>query len=184
MYCRTRCNSEAEASVAVANHIIPATEPPHMDLSGDELAGVVELFGGLTRGELGDGLAELAFKRGEEYEPDAFADDIESAVEEYYLVPLDPGDVDGVDAPVLVAGPSAFPELPEGAEDLLHILDAEERAIDRETAGERAAERFRVDAAQALDDGAEDRIATLVDISYELEAWGGVDLADVRERLD
>ena len=85
---------------------------------------------------------------------------------------------------VLVAGPSAFPELPEGAEDLLHILDAEERAIDRETAGERAAERFRVDAAQALDDGAEDRIATLVDISYELEAWGGVDLADVRERID
>ncbi|PSQ46685.1 hypothetical protein BRD19_11635 [Halobacteriales archaeon SW_7_65_23] len=155
-----------------------------MDVTGDELAGVVELFGGLTREELRNGLAELAFKRGEEYDPDVFADDIQAGIEGYYLIALESGDVEGTDEPVLVAGPAAFPELPEDARDLVHILDVDERAIDRETAGRRAAERFRADAAQALDDGDDDRITTLIDVSYELEAWGDVDLADVRDRLD
>ena len=155
-----------------------------MDVTGDELAGVVELFGGLTREELRNGLAELEFKRGEEYDPDVFADDIQAGIEGYYLIALESGDVEGTDGPVLVAGPAAFPELPEDASDLVHILDVDERAIDRETAGRRAAERFRADAAQALDDGDGDRITTLIDVSYELEAWGDVDLADVRDRLD
>jgi len=155
-----------------------------MDVTGDELAGVVELFGGLTRDELRNGLAELAFKRGEEYDPDAFADDIQVGIDGYHLISLDPGDVEGTDEPVLVAGPAAFPELPEGARDLVHILAVDERAIDRKTAGRRAAERFRADAAQAADAGDDDRITTLIDVSYELEAWGDVDLADVRDRLD
>jgi len=155
-----------------------------MDVTGDELAGVVELFGGLTRAELAQGLAELAFKQGEEYDPEAFEAVIDEAVAGYHLISLEPGDVEDTDAPVLVAGPAAFPELPEGARDLVHILDVEERGIDRETAGRRAAERFRADAAQALDAGDDDRIATLIDVSYELETWGGVDLADVRDRLD
>lgn len=155
-----------------------------MDVTGDELAAVVELFGGLTRAELAAGLAELAFKQGEEYDPEAFEVVIEEAVAGYHLISLEPGDVDDADAPVLVAGPAAFPELPEHARDLVHILDVEERAVDRETAGRRAAERFRADAAQALDAGDDGRIATLIDVSYELETWGGVDLADVRDRMD
>lgn len=153
-------------------------------MTGDELAGVVGLFGGLTRTELAEGLAELAFKQGEEYDPEAFETAIEEGIAGYHLISLEPGDVDDAEARVLVAGPAAFPELPDDARDLVHILDVDERAVDRETAGLRATERFRADAAQALDAGDGDRIETLVDVSYELEAWGGVDLADVRDRLD
>jgi len=83
-----------------------------------------------------------------------------------------------------VVGPAAFPELPEGATDLVHILDVDERTIDRDAASQQAVERFRADAAGAVDAGDEDRIRTLLDVSYELEAWGGVDLGDVRDRLE
>ena len=159
-----------------------------MDLRPDELAGVVDMFGALTAEELQEALAELAFKQGEEYAPDSFAGDIERATEGYHLVAVDPdaasGDRSSGDDEIdelLVAGPVAFPELPENAEDLAHIMDVTARSVDRETAGEAAVERFRreVDAAER-----DERVSTLVDVSYELEAWASVDLSDARERLD
>jgi len=151
-----------------------------MDLTEDELAGVVDLFGGLTREELGRALAELAYKRGEEYDPNSFEGDIDGAVDSYRLIELE--DVEG--SPILVAGPAAFPALSADADDLVHILEIDRRKIDRERAGRVATERFRGEAARAVaaDDG--DRIATLLDVSYELEAWASVDLGEIRDRLD
>ncbi|WP_101296248.1 DUF7109 family protein [Halegenticoccus soli] len=52
----------------------------------DELAGVVDLFGALTRDELRRALDELAFKRGTDADPEALAAAIEDAVDAYYLV--------------------------------------------------------------------------------------------------
>ena len=154
-----------------------------MDVSGDELAGVVDLFGALTREELGTGLAELAFKQGEEYDPDGFGSDIETAVQGYYLVELD-ADTVGTDDPVLAPGPGAFPALPPGAADLLHILELEHREIDRATAGAAALDRFRADAAAAVDSGDPEQVERLLDVSYELEAWADVELSAEREHLD
>ena len=181
-----------------------------MDLSGDDLAGVVDLFGALTRSELADALAELAFKAGEADDPDVFESTIDEALRTYHLVAvddaLDDGEgsegaaeraegsaeradgtaarADGDEEVLLVAGPVAFPRLPEGATDLPHILDVPERSVDRETAGRAAEARFRSDAASAVGSEAEDRIATLLDVSYELEAWAPVDLDGARNRLD
>jgi hypothetical protein len=155
-----------------------------MDLRADAIAGVVDLFGGLTRGELREALGELAFKRGEEYEPADFDDDIDAALESFHLVSVLPDETDaGVTDPLLVTGPVAFPELPEGATDLPHILDVDERAVDRATAAAAAKRRFeeRADDVTAADDTAE--AARLLDVSYELEAWGTVDLTDARARL-
>jgi hypothetical protein len=154
-----------------------------MDVSGDELAGVVDLFGALTRDELGTGLAELAFKQGEAYDPDGFGSDIERALEGYHLVELDADTVD-TDDPVLVPGPGAFPALPPGAADLLHILEVEHREVDRATAGVATLDRFRADAAAAVDSGDPERVERLLDVSYELEAWADVDLSAEREHLD
>jgi hypothetical protein len=89
-----------------------------------------------------------------------------------------------VASPLLVAGPTAFPALPENARDLLHILDAPERSVSRELKANTAAAQFRAEAARALDDGDDDRIRDLIDVSYELETWGGVDLAKVRDRME
>lgn len=146
-----------------------------VDLGPDQLAGIVDLFGGLTREELEEALAELAYRRGEEpYDPD-----VAGALESYVLVER------GVDDDtLLVPGPVAFPTLPEGAADLPHMLDVPARSIDRVGLARDVEERFRADVARAVADEDETRMRELLDVSYELDAWGPVDLGEMRDRLD
>ncbi len=161
-----------------------------MEVTPDELAGVVDMFGALTRAELQDAAAELAFKADGAFEPDAFAADVDDALHSYHLLAVGPDAVEGVDTNAdagdtwLVAGPIAFPTLPDGAADLPHIMDVDERTVDRAAAGRAAEEQFRADAAAAAEGGDTDRVASLLDVSYELEAWGPVDLAAARDHLD
>ncbi|WP_368410827.1 DUF7109 family protein [Halomarina pelagica] len=143
-----------------------------IDLDGDDLAGVVDLFGALTREELDRALAELAFKRDAD-PPDAGV--IERALADYELVAHDDR---------LVPGPAAFPALPEGAADLPHILDVEPRSPDRAAVARAVEERFRAETARALAEGDDDAVVRLLDASYDLEAWGPIDLGDARRRLD
>jgi hypothetical protein len=156
----------------------------------DELAGVVDLFGALTRAELQQALVELAYRQGSDVREETVSAAVAEAVQEYYLVALPAEAVDGeVDADdgdvdeVLVVGPVAFPMLPAEGEDLPHILDVPERSVDRAAAAEHVAERLRRDAATAVDDGDDERIATLADATYDVETWGPVDLSETRERL-
>lgn len=146
-----------------------------MDVSGDELAGIVDLFGALAREELVAALSELAFRRGVDADEDDLAATVDAAVDEFYLVPVDDR---------LVAGPAAFPTLPDRSEDLPHILDAEHRSVDRPAAARAAEARFRRAASTAVADGEDGRLRTLLDISYDLEAWGAVDVADARDAID
>lgn len=148
-----------------------------MEFTPDELAGIVDLFGAVDRPTLRQACVELAYKRGEDREPVSFDDAIDAAIAEYHLLALDDGDL-------LVPGPVAFPELPEGATDLPHILDAESRTIDRDRLATAAQERFRADAAAAVEAGDRERIEHLLDVSYELEVWVPVELDEARRRLD
>ncbi|WP_324756772.1 DUF7109 family protein [Haloarcula sp. GH36] len=150
-----------------------------MDISADELAGIVDLFDALSRAELGRACAELAFKRGEDTNSDTYDDVIAAAVESYHLV-----GVDADEAELLVVGPTAFPTLPDGAGDLPHIMDVPDRDLPRDRVVEAVERQFRADAAAAIDTGDEDRIADLLDVSYDLDAWGAVDLGAARDRLD
>jgi hypothetical protein len=84
----------------------------------------------------------------------------------------------------LVVGPTAFPTLPEGGEDLPHIMDDAGTSVPEDDRVAAAIERFRADAADAVDGGDESRIRHLLDVSYDLEVWGDVEVGDVRERLD
>ena len=151
----------------------------------DELAGIVDLFDALTREELEQALVELAYRGGDDVREDAVTAAIEEAVREYYLVELPADAVGGAvesDA-ALIVGPVAFPTLPTEGEDLPHILDVPERSVDREVAAEHAAERLRREAATAVNDGDDERVAILADATYDVEAWGAVDLSATRERL-
>ena len=56
--------------------------------TSDELAGVVDLFGAITAGELADALDELAFKHGENADEKAVATAIEQAISGYILVEI------------------------------------------------------------------------------------------------
>jgi hypothetical protein len=160
-------------------------DPERLDLSLDEVAGVADLFGGLTRTELAEALEELAFRRGVEPPPD---DRIDQVVRAYSLVeyPREDGEHDDGEAAdsLLVPGPSAFPTLPDGAADLPHILDIDSRSVDRERLGRAVEERFRGDVARAVADEDETLVERLLDVSYDLETWGPVELGDLRERLD
>ena len=141
----------------------------------DEVAGVVDLFGALTPEETAEALSELAYRRGE----DPPADAIDDAIETFALVEFD------ADGERLVApGPTAFPELPDGGEDLPHILAVDRRSVDRETVVRAATERLRSETDRIVADGDRSRAADLVEVSYDIEAWGGADLSAVRGRLE
>ena len=151
----------------------------------DELAVVVDLFGGLTRDELEQALVELAFKQGKDVDRDAFAATIERAVENYYLVETEyEAESDGDAETVLVAGPAAFPTVPENGTDLPHILDVSDRDVDREGIGESVRERLRKEARTVAAAGDADRAQELLDVSYDLEAWAPVEADEVRATLD
>ncbi|MFB6108829.1 MAG: hypothetical protein ABEJ82_08330 [Haloplanus sp.] len=158
--------------------------------TGDELAGVVDLFGALTRTELERALDELAFKQGAETDAEAFAAAVDAAVESFYLVPVDAADVaDSADGSVpednlLAPGPAAFPALPDHAEDLPHILDVPERTVDRDRLARAAERRLRAAAASAVEREDAERIERLLDVSYDLETWASVDASGIRDRLD
>ncbi|MFC7071888.1 hypothetical protein ACFQJ7_10610 [Halovenus rubra] len=166
-----------------------------MDLTEDELAGVVDLFGGLTRAELSEALAELVYRQGGEYDLSAHADTIDAAIRSYHLVAVaNPADREATERdwadekahsgkPLLLAGPLAFPTLPSDARDLPHILDVSKRTVDTDDVGHEVAEMFREDARSAIDADDQSRIDTLLDASYEVEPWTGVDLAPVRQDL-
>jgi hypothetical protein len=145
-----------------------------MDLTGDDLAGIVDLFGGLTPAELDEALDELAYRRGVDAPDEAT---VEAAVASYALFEYDRGDGERL---LLVPGPAAFPTLPDGAEDLPHILDVESREIDRSAAGAAALEHIEREAEADLD---ADRRERLLDLTYDLEAWAPVEAGDLRDRL-
>lgn len=157
-----------------------------MEATQDELAGVVDLFGALTRDELSQALRELAFRRGEELTDEAIDEAIDDAVADYALVEVDGttlADV-GEEDPLLIPGPVAFPTLADGAEDLPHILDVDPRTVDRDEVVDDVATRMREEAARAVNEADTERVRHLLDATYDLEAWGEVDLGPVRERLD
>ncbi|MFB6146978.1 MAG: hypothetical protein ABEJ08_04755 [Halobacteriaceae archaeon] len=164
----------------------------------DELAGVVDLFGALTPGELETAVAEWGARTGAEGAD--VAETVASAREQFALVAVDPEAVGGLDAEavadqgeneadgdgaptLLVAGPTAFPTLPDGAEDLPHVLDIDRRSVDRAAAGAQAMANLRGAAARAVQDGDRDRIARLLDVTYEIESWAPVEAGEVREHL-
>jgi len=155
-------------------------------LSGDELAGVVDLFGALTREQLRQAVEEVAFRVGDERDDADVSAAIDEALEEYRLVACDPEEAGAPtgDEELLVAGPTAFPTIPEGGQDLPLIMDVERRSVDREAVGRAVQRRFRAETARAVEAGDLERAETLLDVSYDVETWAPVDLADVRTRLD
>jgi len=170
-----------------------------MDADPDELAGAVDLFGALTREELCAVFADLAARAGDPFDADALRASVDRAVEDYYLVEL--ADLDAVeeaseaggagsgpnesgDESFLVAGPAALPALPAGGEDLPHLLDVGHRDVDPEAVATAALSRLHGDAARAVNDGDDERVESLLDVCYELEAWAPVETETLRGQLD
>lgn len=167
-----------------------------MPLDPDELAGVCDLFGGLTRDELAAALADLAARRGDDYDRETHDAAVADACEAYVLVEISPDALDSLDGvaadvPLLVIGPRAFPTLPEGGEDLPHLIDAPRRDVPSDAVETAIRARLAADVA-ALDDGeTRDRESAadapdadvLIDVTYDAAALTGTDFADVRERI-
>lgn len=154
-----------------------------MEFAPDDLAGVVDGFGGLTRDELHTAVDDLVARAGGTLEMDLDAA-VSAALDRYYLVEVPPpADVDTGGDPLLVAGPAALPTLPEGGEDLPHLLDIDPRPVDRSAAALAVEDRLRADAARVVAENDGDRAPLLLDTCYEVEVWGPVDLDDVKSAL-
>ena len=154
-----------------------------MDVTADELAGVVDLFGGLTREELERALSEVAYRDGGASIDDETIDTtLEEAIEGFVVVEFGEGSAET--GSLYVAGPTAFPTTPEHGEDLPYILDLDRRTIDRETLGTRVTDRLNREIEAALAAGDAEQARWLVDVSYDVESWAPVTCTDQRERLD
>ena len=148
-----------------------------MELDIDEIAGILGRFGGLTREELDTALEEVAFRRGEDAPP-------RSSIETQLTDGEQAGAIvrtEVADATLLVPGPAAFPVEPAGAEDLPHILDITPREIDRRLIASSLIDDIKQEITTAPN---QSRRKTLLDLSYDIEAWSGIDAASLREQLD
>ncbi|MFW6265816.1 MAG: DUF7109 family protein [Halanaeroarchaeum sp.] len=147
-----------------------------MNPDADELAGIVDLFGLLPRSALVDAVRELAFRRDVSFDAARTEAAIDDAVASFALIQFE---YEGES--VLVPGPTAFPVLPDGAEDLPHILDADRRDVDRSVLADPVRDRLTRAARRVRD---AERAQELIDVTYDAEAWTDVDLGDVRDRLE
>ena len=149
-----------------------------MEPTPDELAGVVNLFGGLTREELRRAVEHVAARQGASVDPTTVAERIDAARRGYYLLAVEHGG-----ETVLVAGPAALPALPDHGENLPHIMDVPDRTVDTGVLVEAARQRLDDDATRAATADDADRAAFLLDVCYDAEAWGPIDVDPIRERL-
>lgn len=151
------------------------TEGRGMELSGDELAGIVDQFGALPPPALRRAIRETAFRAGADLEEETVESWIDEALGEFLLL-----SVEKAGETLLVSGPRAFPEVPEAAADLTHVLDVDPQSVPEETLETGLKNRLAEKTARIEDP---DRAHELIDITYDAEAWAGIDLSDVRDRL-
>ncbi|MFL2521001.1 MAG: hypothetical protein ACJ0QU_01285 [Halobacteriales archaeon] len=148
-----------------------------MDPTLDELVGAVDLFGGLSREELIGGFEDIGARMGDYVDIRALNLRIDEAIEKYYLVEV-------VDQGLLVAGPSALPELPEGGEDLPHLILVREREINRKEVEKGVVERISKEIEMAIFEKDRDRMESLLDVCYDLEIWAEIDADGIRKKLE
>lgn len=143
-------------------------------LSGDEIAGIVGMFGALTPDELHEAYTEVVYKaRGEQPPEDQIDEAVDAALEAFQLVKTDTGE-----GTVYIAGPTAFPEIPEFADDLPVMLDVEERKVDRSNAAEEIVETLAAERANEMTD---EREVFIEQVSYDIEAWADIDANELRD---
>lgn len=146
-----------------------------MELSGDELAGIVDQFGALRRGTLTEAVHEAAFRAGVDLDSGTIETWIDDALSSYALVEVE---LDGESR--IVPGPRAFPTVPEMATDLTHVLDVEPSSVPTEALETGLRNRLESAAAEVE---APERAADLIDVTYDAEAWVGADFDAVRGQL-
>lgn len=159
-------------------------------LSPDELAGVLDLFGALNEPEFVRAINEVAFRAGRDVDDDALAGRVDAAARSFHVVRVDAEAVPEV-VPALddahaayVPGPRAWPEEPPHGEDLPHILDVDPRHVDRRALAGRVRQQLRAGIERAAGTGDAARLHDLLDVTYDVETWASIDLADTRGLAD
>jgi hypothetical protein len=148
-----------------------------MKLTLDELAGAVDLFGGLTRDELIQGCEDICARSGEVIDFELMDEKIENAIEKYYLIELK-------ERGLLVIGPVALPKLPEGGEDLPHLIQVENRSIDKKEIEKVVFERIEEEIKNnSLEEDLES-LEILLDICYDIEIWSSGGMEETRKVLE
>ena len=148
-----------------------------MDPTLDELAGAIDLFGGLSREELVRGFEDISARMGDHIDIEVLNLRIDEAIEKYYLVEM-------VSRELLVVGPAALPELPEGGEDLPHLILVGKREIDMGEVEKSVRERIGREVEIVISKKDRNQMESLLDVCYDLEMWVGMNVEDIRKKLE
>lgn len=146
-----------------------------MKLNGDTIAGIVDLFGSLRRGELIQAIEELAFRSGKSIERSLIENEIDRSITQFELVPAN----DGED-PILVVGPTAFPTLPEYGQDLPHIMTVPDRSVDRTVVEARLVATL-VDEIDSADEVSREELR---EVGWDLQVWSTTHADWIMDVLD
>jgi predicted transcriptional regulator len=85
---------------------------------------------------------------------------------------------------LLVVGPAALPELPEGGEDLPHLILVEKREIDMGEVEKSVRERIGREVEIVISKKDRNQMESLLDVCYDLEMWVGMGIEDIRKKLE
>ena len=148
-----------------------------MDPTLDQLAGAVDLFGGLTREELIQGFEDISARKGDILHTERLNMQIDEAIEKYYLVEIE-------EQELLVVGPAALPDLPDGGEYLPHLIRGDKREIDKMRIGRDVKDKISREIEKEIHKMDKGEVEQLLDVCYDLEMWNEIDVEDVRCELE
>lgn len=146
-------------------------------LTNDDIAGIAEMFGVISRKQLEQALIELSYRQGEELSETAAENAVQEALSSFALVAISHQPQE------LTAGPAAYPTLPVGANDLPHMLEQDRQKPDPAVVREAANQRYREAVDEAIEASDTETLQDLLQLSYDIEAWAEITVDDVRSRI-
>ena len=81
-------------------------------------------------------------------------------------------------------GPAALPDLPDGGEDLPHLIRVDKREIDKMRIGRDVKDKISREIEKEIHKMDKGEVEQLLDVCYDLEMWNEIDVEDVRCELE
>ena len=170
-------------------------------ITKDELAGIIDVLGAATIGEIQLIVQELAeIRRLEEVSPADVEQLCESALGEHLIETVSSEEVEGADSDEIyyIPGPNAFPDIPYELSEIIDILELSKREVDMSKVAKSFSSRLKQRARKlnekidsfsgksASDDdltGLEKHYSDLLNLYYDFDFWLPGGMSDIEDKI-
>jgi len=170
-------------------------------ITKDKLAGIVDVLGASTIGEIHLIAQELAeIRRLEEVSPADVEQLCESALGEHLIETVSSGEVEGAgsDETYYIPGPNAFPDIPYELSEIIDILELSKREVDMSKVAKSFSSRLKQRAKRlnekidlfsggAVPDSdiskLEQRYSDLLNLYYDYDFWLPGGISDIEDKI-